>query len=168
MSLIKLLAASSLVVLALSGCAATTSEEAPAESNDATSETTEVAPDDNSVDARAEACADIIADTAADKSSVEYKGCLLESEMPNLARFLTLGEGEAALFQVVKDENGVVVEIKKFVDSNGNKVMDADEVSGTYTVKTEAMIIEAQGDSNPDIEGTQVTDLSSMLFALPN
>jgi hypothetical protein len=167
MSLIKLLAASSLVVLALSGCATTTSDEAPAESNDATSETSEVSPDENDVTARAEACSEVLADTAADKSSNEYKGCLLETEMPNLAGFLALGEGETASFQVVKDENGVVVELKKFVDTNGNKVMDSDEISGTYTVKTEAMIIEIQGDSDPEMEGTQVSGLSSMLFVVP-
>jgi hypothetical protein len=155
-------------MLALTGCATTTSDEAPAiDTTDQTSETVDTAPDENEVTARAEACSDVLADAAADKSSSEYKGCLLESEMPNLAGFLALGEEETASFQIVKDENGVVVEIKKFVDANGNKVMDADEVSGTYTVKTEAMIIEVQGDSDPEMEGTQISDLSSMLFVVP-
>lgn len=171
MSFIKFIAASSIIVLSLSGCAAATIEETPTEiSEEASEETSENSSSgsrENDIDVRASACSEVISDATIDKTSSEYKGCLLETEIPNLASFLSLADGESALFHAVEDTNRNVTEIKKFTDANGNGVMDADEVLATYTVNPEVMIVEVQQDTSPEIEGNQVKELASMLFLVP-
>jgi hypothetical protein len=176
MSVSKIAIAAGLTsLLFLSGCAAAEeepsdapaiSEESTAASEDSTApeagETSEF--NENEISNRALLCEEILSAPDADKSSSEYRGCLLETEIPNLAAFF-VSEDTTLIYHIITDEKGEVIEIVSFSDTNGNNAYDDSEKVGSYTVPLNIMTIDVVGDSNEAIEGTQVSGLSSMTFS---
>lgn len=166
-------------LLALSGCSSTSEEVESTdnatdttvveETNETTEESESVEEDNsaNEITVRAEACEDILADPNADTTADDYKGCKLEAEIPNLANFL-FTEDASLIFQVIKNDDGTVVEIVSFKDSNSNNSFDEEERIDSYLVPTDVMLIEDVKDANPTISGDQVAELSSMIFVIPS
>lgn len=163
-------------LLFLTGCASSDTSGENSETNVSQEQVTEngesgtndsAASSDNDIDTRAKACEEVLSDAAADQTSSEYKGCKLETEIPKVAEFLYTEDG-SVIFHIVKDNAGIVTQIVSFKDSNGNKAYDAEEQIGSYEVDSSIMKIEVVKDTNSDIEGEQVTELSSMLFVIPS
>lgn len=160
-------------LLLLAGCASTTDTNEGAESVDevntsenvAEEETTEASEfNENEITNRALICEDVLLSPDSDKASSEYKGCLLESEIPNLASFLS-SEEPNIIYHILADGEGKVTEIVSFVDSDGDGKYTETEKIGSYLVPLDIMTIDVVGDSNPNIEGTQVSGLPSMTFS---
>jgi hypothetical protein len=163
-------------LLLLSGCTASNElVEAPAApgddsivSEEATTPESEAADtsefNENEIGNRALLCEDILSAPDADESSSDYRGCLLETEIPNLAAFLS-SDDPALIYHVITDGKGEVIEIVSFVDTNGNNAYDEDEKNGSYLVPLDIMTIDVIEDSNKTIAGIQVSGLSSMTFS---
>lgn len=166
-----LLSAGLISVLLLTGCSSTTSTPedatAPADiSSPAEEETLEASEfNENEINYRATLCEELLADNSVDKTSSEYRGCQLESEIPKIASFLA---SEGLIFHVLTNEKNLVVELVSFTDTNANGKFDEEERVGSYLVPQEVLNIEVVKDENSEIEGTQVSGLSSMLFTIPS
>jgi hypothetical protein len=118
---------------------------------------------ENEITNRATLCEDVLSAPDANKSSAEYKGCLLETEIPNLASFLASEEANV-IYHVIVNSDGEPIEIVAFLDNNGNNKYDEEEKIDSYIVPLDIMTIDVLADSNPNIEGTQVSGLGSMTF----